>query len=112
MAIKKEKKNNKGISYDYWVAQINTNIQDKKTQVLMCPFVSETERQAGSQMCDGRIPIGMLDGIYNTGADVYAFAKKSNLTVWEEGLEKEGNPILEKDFVAVEQNWFADAEDC
>lgn len=100
MALKKQKINNKGVSYEYWIAQPILNSEKKKTTVTMLGYLSEDARRNGSTFIERvRIP-GELEGVENSLSDIYAFAKRSIVSEEVEGEE------------GVETNFFADAEDC
>lgn len=103
MALIKEKTNNQGVSYNYWVAQGHPNSKDKTTRVLMLGFKSKEDRENGSNFIERVAIPGTLDKLYPTGEEVYTFAKRSIMT--------ESSEELEGDVVETETNWFADAVD-
>jgi len=112
MAIKKQKTNNQGIVYEYFVAQAIPNIMTKKTQIILCGFLDQEARENGANFIE-RISFGEVDGLYLTGEQAYAEVKKSNI-IKEliEVTEEEKVEGYEEQFKDVETNFFVDAEDC
>ena len=103
MALIKEKTNEQGVTYNYWVAQEQPNAKDKTTNVLMLGFKSKADRDNGSNFIE-RIRINRnIPKLYVTGEEVYNFAKTSVMG---------NNPNMEgEETEPVETNWFADAVD-
>jgi hypothetical protein len=108
MAIQKQKTNNQGIGYDYWVAETISDIHNKKTQVCVCGFINQDTRNSRCAYIE-RLFVGTMDGLYHTGEEVYKFIKASK-TEKVQKIDEKGNKIDK--FDDVEQNWFADAKDC
>jgi len=104
MAVIKAKENNQGVTYEYWVAQQIANIIEKKTDVLVCGFISKTVRDEGHTFLD-KVKVGTLDKLYPTGEEVYALVKESRMV--DNPRYEEGGEEPEQ----IESNWFANAED-
>ena len=105
MAIKKIKEFDNGTSGEYWVAQPMMDKHADKTNVLMLLYKDEAARDAGKIFIT-RENIGQMDGVYHTGAAVYAWVKRSVMSE-AQGVEGEVGYIA-----PTEINWFNDAEDC
>jgi hypothetical protein len=98
MAIKKTKELTDGTSGEYWVAEVKNNMQTKKTEIRMLLYKDQATRDAG-KLYMHKESVPSIDGVYLSGEEVYTAIKASRMSEDIEGEE------------AVEQNWFADAED-
>ena len=93
MAIIKQKTNNQGVNYEYWVASPEVNPIDKTTFISVIGFVNKELREAGKFPVE-KVFIGVKEGVYLTGVEIYSFVKESKL-----------------DESGTETNWFADSVD-
>ena len=112
MALKKAKTLSNGITADYWKI---VDCDVKKDKVLIALFVDQNAAKQRRNMLDGRVAIDIdwdLEALEADGMNPLKYAytkiKESKMSVWE-NEEKDG---AEDDFVPVETNFFADAEDC
>ncbi len=114
MALKKSKTNGQGITFEYWIATVNSSGKTKKSQVILEGYISEESRNAGHNFIE-RVDCGKMNGQYPTGEDVYAFAKESKVDK-EPIVDEDGKRVLGEDgkptYTETETNWFIDAEDC
>ena len=107
MAVIKEKTNNQGVTYEYWVAQPQMSSKDKTTSVFMIGFKDKASRDEGTNFIEKVRIQGTIEKLYPTGEEVYAFVKRSvkrDTSKIPIGIRTE---IPENG----ETNWYFDAED-
>ncbi len=113
MALIKTKTNEQGVTYNYWIATVNSSGKTKKSQIIVEGYVSKEARNAGTNFIE-RSDEGYLNIQYPTGEEVYTYLKTSRITK-EKVLDEDGNTVLGEDgnpiYIDKENNWFVDAED-
>jgi len=113
MALVKTKTNDQGVTYNYWIATVNSSGKTKKSQIIVEGYVSKEVRNAGHNFIERRYE-GYLNIQYPTGEEVYTYLKTSRITR-EKVVDKDGNIVLDENgnpsYTDKENNWFVDAED-
>jgi len=104
MALKKIKTFTNGTSGEYWIAEPHINKSDNTTTIYLLLYKDQAVRDAGGS-CMLRDNAGIMDGVYKTGEEIYAWLKRS-IPSGGEGTEGEEGYVD-----SVETNWFADSED-
>ena len=75
MALIKEKTNEQGVTYNYWVAQRKEDALNKRTGIEMLGFISKESRESGKVFIEKVKINNVTDGNYLTGEQIYTFAK-------------------------------------
>ncbi len=111
MALLKNKTNEQGVEYNYWIPTVNSSAKTKKSHIIGEGYVSKEARDAGHNFIE-RVDCGVLNIQYPTGAEVYAHMIKSNITK-ERIVDEDGKAVLGEDgkptYTETENNWFIDA---
>lgn len=103
MALIKTKQFENGTEGNYWIAEPTTRKRNNKTEIIMLLYKDKATRETGYSLY--RENLGVFDGVYLSGEEVYAKVKESRMS---EAIGEEG----EEGYVApVELNFFADATD-
>lgn len=112
MALKKIITNN-GIACEYHTPIIMQD-DSKHTKIAISSWVNEQAYLDGMEPLRSRVDSITMDSKYPTAEEIYTAIKKTNPSEWDavQGVEAgEEGYIKEEDFVPVEQNVYADAED-
>ena len=103
MAIIKNKVLENGTEGNYWIAETTNLKRNNKTQVMVLLYKDKATREAGKEFLV-RENVGIMEGVYHTGSEVYTFIKRSILT---DIIDPETHEVTGQE----ETNWFFDAKD-